>query len=229
MTWIYRNDVPADLAPLGAGCAGSLGTPNLTAAQYSLPWLGDLFSSQVTPVAANGLVFFVPGHDATAGKARPTKCVSHGLGSDVTGRSRTIAPMRAYAIVALLPFLAACSTTGTYAEPVAGAAAAIVLGESRSMFAGLKPLGQAADIRIQAVDGATLSKSGWDGYPDTVRVAPGMHELAVRGSLMVDGQMGRSVAGTVQAEFAAGQTYRLRLTAIQDRRGMFVVEPMPAK
>ena len=155
--------------------------------------------------------------------------VSHGRGSDVTGSGRTIAPMRTHAIVTVLAFLAACSTTGTYAEPAAEAAAAIVLGEHRSVFAGLDPLGQAADIRIEAVDGASLSKSGWSGYPDTVRVAPGTHELTVQGSMMVDGQMGASAAGAVRAEFAAGQTYRLRLTAIQDGRGVFVVEPEPAK
>lgn len=137
--------------------------------------------------------------------------------------------MRTSAIVVLLSFLAACSTTGSYAEPAAGAAAATVLGEHRSMFAGLAPLGMAADIRIEAVDGAALSKSGWSGYPDSVRVAPGTHELSVRGSVMVDGQPGRAAAGTVRAEFAAGQTYRLRLTAIQDRNGVFVVEPVPAK
>ena len=137
--------------------------------------------------------------------------------------------MRTFAIVTLMPLLAACSTTGTYVAPDAIAAAAIVVGEHRSVFAGLNPLGQAADIRIEAVDGCSLSKSGWSGYPDTVRVGPGTHELTVRGSLMVDGQMSTTLVGTVRAEFAAGQTYRLRITATQDGRGTFVVEPVPAK
>ena len=40
-TWIYRTPLPADVAPFGSGCAGTIGTPALAAAPFSLPWLGD--------------------------------------------------------------------------------------------------------------------------------------------------------------------------------------------
>src|SRR5262249_24488899 len=114
-------------------------------------------------------------------------------------------PTRSMLIV--LTFLAACSTTGTYREPAAEQATATILGVSRSVLSGLNPLGESPDIRILAVDGDSLSKSGWSGYPDTVRVVPGVHELSVRGSAVVDGMMGGTVEGTVRAEFAAGKTY----------------------
>jgi hypothetical protein len=64
-TWVYRTDQPADFAPLGPGCPGSFGTPLLAAAQYSLPWLGDVFASEVAPAPVGGPVFVVTGQTAT--------------------------------------------------------------------------------------------------------------------------------------------------------------------
>jgi len=63
-TWVYRTDEPAVLATIGAGCPGSLGTADLAAAPYSLPWLGDLFATRVSPVPAGGAVLFATGFAA---------------------------------------------------------------------------------------------------------------------------------------------------------------------
>jgi len=79
--------------------------------------------------------------------------------------------MATRAMLIQLTFLGACSTTGTYREPSAEQAVATVLGVSRSVLSGLNPLGESPDVRIVAVDGDSLSKSGWSGYPDAVRVA----------------------------------------------------------
>jgi hypothetical protein len=65
-TWVYRTDTPADFVPFGNGCAGSVGTPELTA-PAGLAWLGDTFRTRVDAVAGNspGAVF-VNGLSATA-------------------------------------------------------------------------------------------------------------------------------------------------------------------
>ena len=52
-TWELIVRRPAGYFPLGFGCSGSAGVPNLTAAPYSLPWIGSTFF----PVANN----LVPG------------------------------------------------------------------------------------------------------------------------------------------------------------------------
>jgi len=66
-TWTYGTDTPASFTAYGSGCAGSLGTPALAAAPYSLPWLGDTFRTRVDAVpAGSGAVFFT-GWGATPG------------------------------------------------------------------------------------------------------------------------------------------------------------------
>jgi hypothetical protein len=58
-TWIYRTSQPADVAPFGAGCAGSAGMPQLAAAPYTLPWLGDTMRNvvQTIPTGEPGALF----------------------------------------------------------------------------------------------------------------------------------------------------------------------------
>jgi len=53
-TWVYRTAHPATFAQYGQGCPGSAGTPALTTAPYSLPWLGDTFRTRVDAVSAAG-------------------------------------------------------------------------------------------------------------------------------------------------------------------------------
>lgn len=60
-TWIYRTDQPADYVPHGHGCPGSVGTPVLTNAQYSLPWLGDTFTAEVRAASAGATVVLMTG------------------------------------------------------------------------------------------------------------------------------------------------------------------------
>jgi hypothetical protein len=65
-TWIYRTAQLASFVSYGQGCAGSAGTPALTAAPYSLPWLGDTFRSRVDAVPATGAgAVFVTGFAST--------------------------------------------------------------------------------------------------------------------------------------------------------------------
>lgn len=58
-TWIYRTPLPANVAPFGSGCEGSAGTPALSAAPYTLPWLGDTMRNTVTsvPIGEPGALF----------------------------------------------------------------------------------------------------------------------------------------------------------------------------
>jgi hypothetical protein len=50
----------------GQGCPGSAGTPALTTAPYSLPWLGDTFRTRVDSVPAAGAgAVFVTGFAST--------------------------------------------------------------------------------------------------------------------------------------------------------------------
>lgn len=61
-TWVYRTATPARFLPYGTGCAGSAGTPVLANAPYSLPWLGDVFRTRVSPLpTGSDGVFFVTG------------------------------------------------------------------------------------------------------------------------------------------------------------------------
>ncbi len=48
--WEYATGAPAAYVPIGPGCTGSLGTPSLTAAPYSLPWIADTLHVQVDGV-----------------------------------------------------------------------------------------------------------------------------------------------------------------------------------
>jgi len=58
-TWIYRTPHAAAFTSYGQGCPGSAGTPVLSAAPYSLPWVGDTFRTLVNavPVTSPGAVF----------------------------------------------------------------------------------------------------------------------------------------------------------------------------
>ncbi|HEX5050342.1 MAG TPA: hypothetical protein VFZ65_01090 [Planctomycetota bacterium] len=58
-TWIHRTQLPADVAPFGSGCAGTAGTPELAAAPFTLPWLGDTMRNvvQTIPATEPGAVF----------------------------------------------------------------------------------------------------------------------------------------------------------------------------
>jgi len=58
-TWIYRTPLPADVAPFGAGCAGSAGVPVLANAPYSLPWIGDTARNRVNVAAGQLGALFV--------------------------------------------------------------------------------------------------------------------------------------------------------------------------
>jgi hypothetical protein len=69
-TWIHGTSQPASFAPYGQGCPGSAGTPALTTAPYSLPWLGDTFRTQLGPIAAaSGGAVFVTGIASTPGQS----------------------------------------------------------------------------------------------------------------------------------------------------------------
>jgi hypothetical protein len=66
-TWIYRTPTPATVTAYGDGCAGSAGTPTLTNAPYSLPWLGDTFRMRAAPLASTTtFALFALGLDPTA-------------------------------------------------------------------------------------------------------------------------------------------------------------------
>ncbi len=53
--WLYGTNAPGDYAPLGAGCAGSSGTPNLSASSNGVPWVDTTFSQTVLNVPASNL------------------------------------------------------------------------------------------------------------------------------------------------------------------------------
>lgn len=65
-TWSFQTPLPADVVPFGSGCAGTAGTPALTAKAFSLPWLGDTMVNVVeaTPAASPG-AFFVSSFGST--------------------------------------------------------------------------------------------------------------------------------------------------------------------
>lgn len=66
-TWVYATATPATATAYGSGCAGSAGVPVLANAPFSLPWLGDLFRTNVTNLgAASQAVVFTTGVAATA-------------------------------------------------------------------------------------------------------------------------------------------------------------------
>ena len=52
-TWILEPIAHADYTSTGPGCAGAPGTPSLTAAPGSLPWIGRTFTAQVTSIQDN--------------------------------------------------------------------------------------------------------------------------------------------------------------------------------
>ena len=58
-TWKFETPTPASVIPFGSACAGSAGTPQLAAAPYELPWLGDTIHHRVTnvPPTEPGAVF----------------------------------------------------------------------------------------------------------------------------------------------------------------------------
>jgi hypothetical protein len=66
-TWTYGTASPASFTPFGSGCGDSIGVPALTAAPYSLPWLGDTFRTRVNAVPAGSGGVFVTGLAPTPG------------------------------------------------------------------------------------------------------------------------------------------------------------------
>ena len=60
-TWRFATDLPADYAPLGQGCGGSLGEPVLDNLGYSWPWTGDTFTARVSAVPPGTATFFATG------------------------------------------------------------------------------------------------------------------------------------------------------------------------
>ncbi len=68
--WHYGPDAPATVAAFGAGCAGSVGVPQLTAS--TLPWLGDALAVEVRAVpAATTVVVVVIGSSAATWNGAP--------------------------------------------------------------------------------------------------------------------------------------------------------------
>ena len=63
-TWIYGTDQPAEFETIGAGCPGTVGTAELTNEPYSLPWIGDTFTTTVAPLPAGAVTFFATGFEA---------------------------------------------------------------------------------------------------------------------------------------------------------------------
>jgi serine/threonine protein kinase len=66
-TWILEPVVHADVTNTGPGCAGVLGTPSLTAALGSLPWLGETLMTHIT-----GIPNFFPVPFLVAGFGNPS-------------------------------------------------------------------------------------------------------------------------------------------------------------
>jgi hypothetical protein len=65
-TWAWRTALPATFAAYGSGCPGSAGVPVLANAPYSLPWLGDTFTTRASGLAASSAaVLFATGLTAT--------------------------------------------------------------------------------------------------------------------------------------------------------------------
>jgi hypothetical protein len=73
-TWTYGTASPASVASFGIGCPGAGGTPQLASYQGSLPWIGDVFSVQLTNIGANpvqNVPFVVLGDSKAAWGAYP--------------------------------------------------------------------------------------------------------------------------------------------------------------
>jgi hypothetical protein len=51
-TWSYGATYPAAIAPFGAGCAGSIGTPALRTDGDRRPWLGERLTLRAQPLPA---------------------------------------------------------------------------------------------------------------------------------------------------------------------------------
>lgn len=66
-TWTHEPLVRANVNTTGPGCAGVLGTPSLTAAPGSSPWLGDTLTTNIT-----GLPTFFPVPLLVAGFSDPS-------------------------------------------------------------------------------------------------------------------------------------------------------------
>jgi hypothetical protein len=127
----------------------------------------------------------------------------------------------------LLACLPACSIPGTYVEPAAEQPAAIVHGNRLGVFSGIS-LGMAVDIRILAIDGESLPKSGSTGYPEIARVAPGVRELELYATVQIDGSVRNTGTGKLKAEFVAGKEYVLQVADVRDRVAQFTVAEKPA-
>lgn len=66
-TFVYATPNPASVTAYGSGCPGSIGTPALANAPYSLPWLGDTLTMQVGNLAPTAPVaMFATGFVPTA-------------------------------------------------------------------------------------------------------------------------------------------------------------------
>lgn len=66
-TWVFRTNAPADVIPFGAGCPGATGLPVLAGAPYTLPWVGDVYRSELTNLApATAATVFATGNNSTA-------------------------------------------------------------------------------------------------------------------------------------------------------------------
>ena len=65
-TWSYAPTNAASLAPFGAGCAGTAGTPALAVQTDQRPWLGDVLTLDLTALPASAPVFLGFGLSRTA-------------------------------------------------------------------------------------------------------------------------------------------------------------------
>jgi hypothetical protein len=130
-------------------------------------------------------------------------------------------------LLSLVLLLGACSAPGTYVEPAAGQPAAIVHGSDVGVFSA--GLGQSVAINLRAIDGESLPRSSWSGYPTTARVAPGSRELTLYAEVTVDGTARRGGKGTLRAELAGGKEYVLSVLNIIDGVATFAIAEKPPK
>lgn len=73
--WRYGTANGATATSFGAGCAGSAGTPELTNAPYTLPWLGDTMRTRVNTVPTSLGAMFVSSFTPTT----PTSLTPFGM------------------------------------------------------------------------------------------------------------------------------------------------------
>lgn len=141
-TWIYRTALPADVAPFGAGCAGTAGIPTLAASPFTLPWLGDAMRTvvQTIPAGEPGAVFV-----SSFGSTPPVPLAGVGMpGCDL------LVPID----VAEFRLAVAGSAEWTAAIPNVPALAAAVIRQQAFVFdAGANALGLAASNAITATLG----------------------------------------------------------------------------